>query len=289
MRVPRTGRRYLSAFDGAEEAIALGDFRAMLAMDRAFHRAVAYATHNPTLARYIIALQNIATRFWIYAMERETPAEQLADVAKHRALGEAIAAGRCRGCRGRHAKGGGRSRPAPTRVQDALRLHPADWSPEARNAQRCLRVLTALVKTSQAVKNKPVAGDSATGLKFVFYFIWVGVSSPKRRRSERLAHPFSSQSLGDVKTLASSMEAVTNFDGSITRAAKSGRIFDTPVKLPAISPLILTMESKNAAIFRPGAPASATFRRSRQTVAHVKKAGTSPSRPPCSNGLLDWT
>ncbi|HTK36669.1 MAG TPA: GntR family transcriptional regulator [Caulobacteraceae bacterium] len=82
-----------SAFDGAEEAIARGDFRAMLAMDRAFHKAVAYATHNPTLARYIIALQNIATRFWIYAMERETPAEQLADVAKHRALGQAIAAG----------------------------------------------------------------------------------------------------------------------------------------------------------------------------------------------------
>ena len=45
------------------------------------------------MARYIIALQNIATRFWIYAMERETPAEQLADVAKHRALGEAIAGG----------------------------------------------------------------------------------------------------------------------------------------------------------------------------------------------------
>ena len=59
----------------------------------AFHRAVAYATHNPTLARYIIALQNIATRFWIYAMERETPDEQIADVTKHRALGHAIAAG----------------------------------------------------------------------------------------------------------------------------------------------------------------------------------------------------
>ena len=62
-------------------------------MDRAFHRAVAYATHNATLARYLIALQNIATRFWIYAMERESPAEQHADVAKHRALGAAIAAG----------------------------------------------------------------------------------------------------------------------------------------------------------------------------------------------------
>lgn len=83
----------LSAFDGAEAAIAAEDFRGLLAMDRAFHRSVAQATHNPMLARYIIALQNIATRFWIHAMERQTPEEQLADVMKHRALGEAIAAG----------------------------------------------------------------------------------------------------------------------------------------------------------------------------------------------------
>jgi DNA-binding GntR family transcriptional regulator len=80
------------AFDGAEAAIAAGDFRAMLAMDRAFHRAVAYATQNPTLARYLISLQNIATRFWIYAMERQDPQAQLADVALHRAVAAAIAA-----------------------------------------------------------------------------------------------------------------------------------------------------------------------------------------------------
>jgi DNA-binding GntR family transcriptional regulator len=81
----------VAAFDGAEEAIAAGDFRAMLAMDRAFHRAVAYATQNPTLARYLISLQNIATRFWIYAMEKQNPDEQLADVALHRAVAAAIA------------------------------------------------------------------------------------------------------------------------------------------------------------------------------------------------------
>jgi DNA-binding GntR family transcriptional regulator len=82
----------LGAFDGAEDAIARGDFRTMLVMDRTFHRAVAYATQNPTLARYLVALQNIATRFWINAMERQTEAEQLADIALHRALGAAIAA-----------------------------------------------------------------------------------------------------------------------------------------------------------------------------------------------------
>ena len=80
------------AFDGAEAAIAASDFRAMLAMDRTFHKAVADATRNPTLARFIISLQNIATRFWIHAMERQTPEDQLADVALHRALAAAIAA-----------------------------------------------------------------------------------------------------------------------------------------------------------------------------------------------------
>jgi DNA-binding GntR family transcriptional regulator len=80
------------AFAGAESAVAAGDFRALLAMDRTFHRALAYATQNPTLAAFIISLQNIATRFWIYAMETQTPEEQLADIALHRALGEAIAA-----------------------------------------------------------------------------------------------------------------------------------------------------------------------------------------------------
>ena len=81
----------LAAFEGAEAAIAHGDFRAMLAMDRAFHRSVAGATKNPLLARYVLSLQNIATRFWIYAMEKQTPADQQADVDLHRNLARAIA------------------------------------------------------------------------------------------------------------------------------------------------------------------------------------------------------
>lgn len=81
-----------SAFDGAEAAIAAADFRAMLAMDRAFHRAVAHATHNPTLARFVVSLQNVATRFWIWAMEKQSPEAQMEDVRLHRALASAIAA-----------------------------------------------------------------------------------------------------------------------------------------------------------------------------------------------------
>lgn len=79
------------AFDGAESAVDATDFRVMLTMDRSFHKAVAVATKNATLARFIISLQNIATRFWIWEMEKQTPQDQLADVRLHRSLGEAIA------------------------------------------------------------------------------------------------------------------------------------------------------------------------------------------------------
>jgi len=80
-----------TAFDGAEAAIEAADFRAMLAMDRTFHRAVALATGNATLARFIVTLENVATRFWIWEMEKQSREDQLNDVALHRALATAIA------------------------------------------------------------------------------------------------------------------------------------------------------------------------------------------------------
>ena len=80
-----------TAFGGAEAAIRAADFRSLLAMDRAFHRAVALATKNTTLARFIISLQNVATRFWIWEMEKQTPEAQMSDVALHRSLAAAIA------------------------------------------------------------------------------------------------------------------------------------------------------------------------------------------------------
>lgn len=80
------------AFKSAEAAIAAGDFRALLMMDRHFHRAIAFATGNLTLARFVVSLQNVATRFWIWEMERQSPEDQLKDVVLHRALAAAIAA-----------------------------------------------------------------------------------------------------------------------------------------------------------------------------------------------------
>lgn len=79
-----------TAFDGAEEAIATHDLRALLTMDHALHRSIAIATHNPMLARFIVTLQNVATRFWIWKMDRQTPEEQMADVVLHRRLADAI-------------------------------------------------------------------------------------------------------------------------------------------------------------------------------------------------------
>ncbi len=79
-----------TAFDGAEAAIAAHDLRALLTMDHALHRSIAIATHNPMLARFIITLQNVATRFWIWQMGRQTAEEQMADVTLHRRMAHAI-------------------------------------------------------------------------------------------------------------------------------------------------------------------------------------------------------
>lgn len=82
-----------AAFDGAEAAIDRGDARALIIMDRAFHRAVARATHNAMLARWLGQLWTAAARWWVFAMGEQDPADQLADVRLHRDLAAAIAAG----------------------------------------------------------------------------------------------------------------------------------------------------------------------------------------------------
>ena len=82
-----------TAFDGAEAAVARADLRALVEMDRAFHRAVAAATHNALLARWLVHVHDTAARWWVFAMARQDPAEQLADVRLHRDLAAAIAGG----------------------------------------------------------------------------------------------------------------------------------------------------------------------------------------------------
>lgn len=90
---PAEAQAVMDAFAGAEAAVEARDARALIGMDRAFHRAVAWATHNAVLARYLVVLQDVATRWWVFAMREEPAAEQLADIALHRDLARAIAAG----------------------------------------------------------------------------------------------------------------------------------------------------------------------------------------------------
>ena len=45
------------------------------------------------LARYLVVLQDVAARWWVFALREEPPAEQLADIALHRDLARAIQAG----------------------------------------------------------------------------------------------------------------------------------------------------------------------------------------------------
>jgi DNA-binding GntR family transcriptional regulator len=79
------------AFVGAEPAIANGDGLALVAMDQRFHAAVVRASRNPTLARIAIPLQHKASRFWMFAMMSDTPAERLAEIQRHRVVADSIA------------------------------------------------------------------------------------------------------------------------------------------------------------------------------------------------------
>jgi len=81
-----------SAFDGAESAIAREDFRRMVAMDQAFHLAVAAASHNRTLARIVGTLHHKAARFWVCTMTTRSRKVRLEDLAMHRAVARAIEA-----------------------------------------------------------------------------------------------------------------------------------------------------------------------------------------------------
>jgi len=81
-----------SAFDGAEAAIQKGDTRKMMGMDRNFHFAVAFASHNMELARTIVTLHHKAARFWVLSSPGQSKQERLDDVIFHRAVAAAIEA-----------------------------------------------------------------------------------------------------------------------------------------------------------------------------------------------------
>jgi DNA-binding GntR family transcriptional regulator len=78
-------------FVGAEAAIERNDSLALVAMDQRFHAAIVHASRNPTLARIALQLQHKASRFWIFAMENDTPAARALEIQQHRILADFIA------------------------------------------------------------------------------------------------------------------------------------------------------------------------------------------------------
>lgn len=81
-----------NAFVGYEDAIAERDFRSLVLMDIAFHRAIAAATANRQIERQVTMLHNNASRFWYFGLSRLDPNEIRDDIREHMLVTEAIAA-----------------------------------------------------------------------------------------------------------------------------------------------------------------------------------------------------
>jgi DNA-binding GntR family transcriptional regulator len=89
--VPEDIARLRSAFTGAEEAIRTRDAVALVRMDQQFHEAIARASRNITLARILVPLQHKAARFWVWSMGNDSETVLLEEIARHRAVVDAIA------------------------------------------------------------------------------------------------------------------------------------------------------------------------------------------------------
>jgi DNA-binding FadR family transcriptional regulator len=59
----------------------------------AFHRAVAIASHNLSLARIVISVHNKAARYWYHTLTLQPDEDCLEDIASHRVVAQAIARG----------------------------------------------------------------------------------------------------------------------------------------------------------------------------------------------------
>lgn len=89
----------LRAFDGALDAVRQKDRRALVAMDQQFHLAIALASRNATLARIILPLQHKMARYWVYSMNDDTDEDIFAEIGRHQAVADRVAAGDAEGAR----------------------------------------------------------------------------------------------------------------------------------------------------------------------------------------------
>jgi DNA-binding GntR family transcriptional regulator len=79
-----------NAYQGVEKVIETADYRKLVQMDRAFHGAVAAATHNICLQRVMSMLIASALRFWHYALRRRAGSALREEIAAHLRVASAI-------------------------------------------------------------------------------------------------------------------------------------------------------------------------------------------------------
>ena len=80
------------ALKSAAAAIDRSDWRALVCLDREFHRAVASAAHNVWLKNVLEPLHNSALRFWHYSLPRRPVKALRQEIAYHRKVAAAIQA-----------------------------------------------------------------------------------------------------------------------------------------------------------------------------------------------------
>jgi DNA-binding GntR family transcriptional regulator len=79
------------AFDGAPEALAIGDRKSVVLMDLRFHARLARSGANCVLASLLIGLQRKAARFWAHVLASSASDQNLSEIVEHLEIVEAIA------------------------------------------------------------------------------------------------------------------------------------------------------------------------------------------------------
>ena len=78
------------AYQGVEKVIETADYRTLIQMDRAFHEAIAVATHNTNLQRIMAMLTANALRFWYYALSQRPKSALCDEIPAHFRVASAI-------------------------------------------------------------------------------------------------------------------------------------------------------------------------------------------------------
>lgn len=79
-----------AAYDGYEAVVEARDIRALVRMDRMFHRALAAASKNSQIEETAVRLHNNAARFWCFGIQRTTTERHKAQIQEHLKVVDAI-------------------------------------------------------------------------------------------------------------------------------------------------------------------------------------------------------